>query len=132
MAEALISYECAVTGRDYPSVEVYSPGTTRSELKLSIGSDKAWVATFEMAAAYSIVDECIAPTEHFNSLPRSGRGPVFLWCESPWLRELKESQSLIEAAYGPGELLHFVFLGGDNIVDVLSIEPPKFELAVRP
>lgn len=87
-----------------------------------------YLVKFDYVPAYTCIDESTAPSKYVVHTEVPNRS-CYIWDNSPWKDEFKECSEILLATFGVSfaDLKHYVFFGGDNIVEVLSGADPKIE-----
>lgn len=133
----LVGWEAPFSQSRFPSVGVIPESDDVAELTVVVapqGIDRypKFLARFFTVVAFRCEDESLASMKRFRSLKlEEPRACTYLWQDSPWLQEYVDSQRLIDVYYS-GELRHYIFFGGDVIVEVLTTEEPEVEEIFKP
>lgn len=101
------------------------------------GADKypKYLVHFMDAIAFKCEDESIPVGESgidaelsLGSARRGQQACAYKWPDSPWLKSYESSSQVIEALYpGPLRLMHYIILGADVVVEVVSVDEPTIE-----
>lgn len=84
----------------------------------------AYNVRFNHLVAFRVVQEGMESSSFPNVGPHL-TSCSFKDCESTWKREFVETSSFIEASFGRrfSDLMHYLIIGGDLVVEVLAYEP---------
>lgn len=110
-----------------PSVTVIPDYSDDCDLALVVrsGSCPRYLVQFKFVPAFRVHEEGMMPASWTFPLPGDSNKCSFIIPESTWVREFKGVSGFIEASYAQpfSNLKHFVIIGGDNVVEVISYEP---------
>ena len=124
MPESLKIWDTPFCRQRFPGVSIgIADGEGTQSVRVH-GAETIHTVCFPSIASIKYTKEDLFPIDRFNKLPRNGDGCCYVWCESPWCREFAESASQIGFSLGSDDLKHYVILGGDWIVEALSVSEP--------
>ena len=135
----IVRWETPFTSTAYPSVGVFIESDTDGIDTLSLvvapdGIDKypKYLVRFSSVVAYTYREESFAPSLGIEDLTFEDRkASAQIWPNSPWIESYRQGEGLLfEPGHDPLE--HFMFFGGDNIVEVISMVKPKIEEIAEP
>jgi hypothetical protein len=123
-SEILELWETPFSAAVFPSVQVITDDEVCNSVNLIIASGgyPHYLIKFAEIYGFKVMDESWAPVNRFVTVQRTAKGCAYLWRGSLWLKEFLSERPSLE-----GEVAHYVLLGGDLIVEVLSKYEPKIE-----
>ena len=110
-----------------PSIELIPSGRVANSVDLivypegSLDKYPAYLAKFDHVPAYRSYYEGMHPNSFSHPMPGDD-GCAFVVENSPWVSEFSEVSGYILSSFGKPykELKHFIVIGGDHVVEVLS------------
>ena len=91
------------------------------------GTDKypKYLVRFGGVLGFTCLEEAFAPERGYTHAPIETDEKIcaWQWIDSPWLESYMEGAPL----FGYTELFHYIIFGGDNIVEVITSNPPEIE-----
>ena len=123
MTERLEIWETAFSEREFPSVSFRQANST-SDYLVKVANE--YELRISGVVSIRCTEEAFFPLDRFNILPREGTSCCYLWKNSSWIRDFDESsKQAITQAFNVNILVHYVILGGDNILEFLAVRLPE-------
>jgi hypothetical protein len=125
----MLVWETPFSAARFPSVQMISADLPTLDLMVypsGLDADPVYRVRFSNFVAFRVHQEGMMPSSYpvVSQQPRHA-SCSFIVDDSNWKREFVDTASFVEASFGKpfSELKHYLIVGGDNVVEVLSHDP---------